>query len=185
MFLLACIGISLRLNIFLNQAFLAAHCLMLSIGNVRTVMAKNTRKMSFRKLLQHMKEYYYIAIVWSRICCYYYVPRLLLLNCMFSSLTSTNISFCPPMLLILAYLMVPPTETSEPRGLKNDEKQQTHITKAMVNNPSLPGLLDPVLSVGFLASTKLTSELFSAGAKVVFLLYVRFFEASLSALNYE
>lgn len=52
MFLLACMGISFKLKIFLSQAFLAAHCFKSSNGNVKIVMAKNTKNASFKKLPQ-------------------------------------------------------------------------------------------------------------------------------------
>ena len=45
---------------------------------------------------------------------------------------------------------------SSPVGLKNDDIQHTHITKAIVNMPNFPGEL-PFESVIFLSRTKLTS----------------------------
>lgn len=58
----------------------------------------------------------------------------------------------------LAELVEPEeSETSAPKGEKKEEKQQTHITKAIVKSPIFPGLL--LLSVDFLSRTKLTSEL--------------------------
>jgi len=69
--------------------------------------------------------------------------------------------FLPPKPEEPGYLTAPVIEPVELMGVKKEEKQQTHITKAIVNMPNLPGLLDPLLSVDFLSSTKLTSELFS------------------------
>ena len=47
-------------------------------------------------------------------------------------------------------------DKSVPSGEKNDEKQQTHIIRAIEKRPIFPGLL-PLLSVVFLSNTKLTS----------------------------
>lgn len=58
-------------------------------------------------------------------------------------------------------LTLPVLRPSEPIGEKKEERQQTHMTSAIVNMPSLPGLFDPLESVDLLSRTKLTSELFS------------------------
>jgi hypothetical protein len=49
-----------------------------------------------------------------------------------------------------------PAEISVPKGVKKDEMQQTHMTKAIEKSPNLPGLLE-LLSLVFLSRTKLTS----------------------------
>ena len=54
--LLAYIGISFKLKIFLSHAFLAAHCFMSSSGKVKIVIAKNIKKMSLIKLLHEKME---------------------------------------------------------------------------------------------------------------------------------
>jgi hypothetical protein len=50
--LLADRGISFRWNTFLNQAFLAAHCLMSSRGKVKMVTAKKNRKKNLSSVPQ-------------------------------------------------------------------------------------------------------------------------------------
>lgn len=46
---------------------------------------------------------------------------------------------------------------SVPIGVRNEDKQHTHMIKAMLNRPSLPGLAEPFESTVFLSRTKLTS----------------------------
>ena len=62
MFLLACRGTSFKLNTFLSQDFLAAHCFRSSRGKVRTVIAKKMRKTNLRKFDQQMNEYVEVMI---------------------------------------------------------------------------------------------------------------------------
>lgn len=74
------------------------------------------------------------------------------------SCSSTNFSDCPlipEFPLYAVFTVVLPEANSVPKGEKNDDRQQTHITKAIENIPIFPGL--PVLSVVFLSKIKLTS----------------------------
>jgi hypothetical protein len=113
------------------------------VGKVSIRTAKKTKNSSFRHVPRQNREAY-MYTDWS--------------SALDSSEALPTISkLLPPGWWTLTVVAGEEEEPmSVPIGAKNEERQQTHITKAIENRPNLPGLL--LLSMDFLSRTKLTSE---------------------------
>lgn len=158
------IGTSCKLNTFLNQGFLAAHCFITSPGNVRIVTAKKSRNAIFRRFPRHIIDESCVINV-----------ELSVYSFMSESGIPPN-GFLPISMNFTPYptpLEAVDVATPVAEGVKNWLMQHTHMTRAMEKSPSFWGL--PPLSVDFLSRTKLISDYLS----------LRPFEASLSPLACE